>query len=1126
MEPSGIKAAGTFVGRGQELEALLDGLTDAFAGRGRLFLVSGEPGIGKSRLADEFAARARERGAVVLWGRCWEAGGAPAFWPWVQSIRAYLRHQSRDVIREQLAAGAADLAQMLPELRMLLPDVVAPPSVDPDGARFRLFDATTTFFRNAAAQQSLVLVLDDLHAADASSLLLLRFVARELAEIPLLIVGAYRDLEVGPDHPLSETLSQLMREQATRLLPLTGLSRPEAARLIEIAAGATPPEALVAALHAQTDGNPLFMGEVVRFLAHEGRLPDEPSPGLVRLAIPQEVRDVIGRRIAQLSEECGSLLTLASVLGREFHLEALKRISALRTDEMLALLDQASAARLVVDIPGAVGRLRFAHALMRESLYESIPRARRVTLHRQAGEVLESLYAPELEPHLAELAHHFLEAAPGGATDAALTYARRAAERATSLLAYEEAVRLYQMAIQILDAPGAGDQRSRCDLLLALGDAQMRTGDTPTAQETFLQAAALAREASLPEYLARAALGYGGRFVWERGDRRLPPLLEDALAHLPGVDSVLRARLLARLAGGPLRHEPSGERRAALSLQALEMARRLGDAATLAYALECRAIAIWSPRNPHERRTLGAELIRVAGPAGDKEREFQGHSIRYATLLELGDMPGVHAEQAAMERLADELRQPSHQWFAAVKSAGLALLAGRLDEAERRIERALALGERGGQRFAVPAFRLQTYMLRQQQGRLAEIEEAVRRSVDEYPSFTIWRSVLAHLQAELGRRASARQAFEQVAGDNFGSFPEDEVWSLSLSFLAEVAAFLGDRERAATLYQLLLPYAAQNTLSAPEGSTGSISRPLGILASTLQRWDEAAGHFQEALQMNEHIGAPSWMARTQYDYARMLLARDGPEDRGRAADLLTLAGATSSELDLHALSNRISPILEQLRGVAARPSAPAQDAAVISGEFRREGEYWSISYGTESFRLKDSKGLRYIARLLGEPGREFHSLDLVAAEAQQEALPARSPGERLDALGLHAGLGDAGALLDPQAKAAYRRRLDELEDDLQEAEAWNDPERAARIREEKGFLARELAAAVGIGGRDRRAASASERARVSVTRAIKGALLRIGEQSPGLGRDLASTVKTGTYCSYRPDPRLPIAWRL
>ncbi|MGH2625083.1 MAG: ATP-binding protein, partial [Anaerolineales bacterium] len=623
-----------------------------------LFLVSGEPGIGKSRLADEFAIRVRARGAGVYWGRCWEAGGAPAFWPWVQSLRAYLRDRPAAVIREQLGPGAADLAQMLPEVRALHPALPEPGSLDQEGARFRLFDAATTFLRNATAEHPFALILEDIHAADAASLLLLRFITRDLAEIPLLVVGTYRDIEVDPDHPLGETLNHLVREQATRRLPLTGLSRDEAARFIEIITGSPPPETLVEVVHVQTEGNPLFMSEVVRLLPPDGRLAQGAAPGVVRLALPLGVGEVIGRRIAQLPKECGQLLALASVLGREFHLEILKRLSGLRIEEMLALLDQAIAARLVTEIPGTVGRLRFAHGLIRESLYEGIPLARRVVLHREAGEVLESLYAPQVEPHLAELAHHFLQAATAGAAEMALTYARRAADRSMSLLAYEEGARLYRMALQILEAQGFGDDRSRCDLLLALGDARMRSGDTPAARETFLQVMAVAREGHLPEYLARAALGYGGRFAWDRGDSRLPLLLEEALRSLPEEDSPLRARLLARLAGGPLRHELSGERRAALSAQALEMARRLDDPATLAYALECRAIAIWAPRNPLERRTLGAELIRVARTAGDKEREYQGHSIRYATFLELGEMPEAYADQAAMERLADELRQP------------------------------------------------------------------------------------------------------------------------------------------------------------------------------------------------------------------------------------------------------------------------------------------------------------------------------------------------------------------------------------------------------------------------------------------------------------------------------------
>ena len=260
-EPAAETPRTMFVGRERELAELLGGLDDACACRGRLVLLAGEPGIGKSRLAEELIAHARARGVRTLVGRCWEAGGAPAYWPWVQSLRPYLRDTDTESLRSQLREGAADLARLFPELRDLLADLPPAAPVESEGARFRLFDAMTAFLKRVAAERPLVLVLDDLHAADEPSLLLLRFVARELGESRLLIVGAYRGVDPTPAEPLTTTLTELAREPVSRTLALAGLGEADVARFIELAAPGAPAAGLGAAVHAETEGNPLFVGE-------------------------------------------------------------------------------------------------------------------------------------------------------------------------------------------------------------------------------------------------------------------------------------------------------------------------------------------------------------------------------------------------------------------------------------------------------------------------------------------------------------------------------------------------------------------------------------------------------------------------------------------------------------------------------------------------------------------------------------------------------------------------------------------------------------------------------------------------------------------------------------------------
>jgi DNA-binding SARP family transcriptional activator len=901
-----------FVGRESELAELSAGLDEAFAGRGRLFLVQGEPGIGKSRLADELAGRAAARGAAVLVGRCWEAGGAPAYWPWTQSLRAYVRKAEPRDVRRQLGAGGGEVAQIVPELRELFPALPEPESSESEAARFRLFDSTAAFVRAAAADRPLALVLDDLHSADEPSLLLLTFVASVIGDSRILIVGTFRDLDPTIQDSLESTLAELGREPVTRRIHLAGLSEHEVALLAEVTGHTEPTKQLVAELHAETEGNPLFVSEIVRLLVAEGRLGHETGA----IPIPETVREAIGRRLRRLSGECRRVLSLASVFGREFGLIALERVADYTgIDRLLRVLDEAITARVVEDVPGSFGRLRFGHALTRDTLYEEIPSTHRARLHRRVAEVLEDLYRGNLDPHLAELAHHFALAVPAAPPETAIAYARKAADRALALLAYEEAARLYELALEVLGHAVPRAEEERCDLLLALGESQIRAGNAPVAKETFFEAADVARRLGRSRELARAAAGYGGRLVWGRagGDDRLVPLLEEGLAALDEGDVELRVRLLARLSGA-LRDEHSRDRREAISREAVEVARQTGSPAALAYALEGRAIAISAPDTFGDFVALGRELLEVADQIGDHERLMQGHIYQFMAHIAAGDVTAAEVELARASSIAGELRQPAQLWLVLGAQAMVAVAKGRFAEAEELIPQALVVGERAQPDAAIAHNVLERYLLADFQGRLEEVEPAVHDLTIDHPARPVFRCVRVHLLMKLGRRDEAWLDLADLARDAFSAVPFDQEWLFAMSFLAETAASLADTESAAALYDLLAPWAGHNAVDVAEGVRGSVSRYLGLLAAAMGRWSEAVSHFEDGLAMNERMGARPWLAHTETDYARMLLARNEPGDATQAAELLGRALATYRELGMDAY--------------AARASSPAGGSAV------------------------------------------------------------------------------------------------------------------------------------------------------------------------------------------------------
>ncbi|MGH9168904.1 MAG: hypothetical protein ACRD02_13865, partial [Acidimicrobiia bacterium] len=478
------------------------------------------------------------------------------------------------------------------------------------------------------------------------------------------------------------------------------------------------------------------------------------------------------------------------------------------------------------------------------------------------------------------------------------------------------------------------------------------------------------------------------------------------------------------------------------------------DQDTLAYALVARYTAIWGPDNAPELLELATEIVALAKGLGDRDRLLEGTLVRHKALMQLGDLRAARTELAAATRLAEELRQPSQLWYVAADRSALALLEGRFDEAEGLIQRSLDVGRQAQRMEAHSTFALQMWALRREQGRLEEVLPLVRRGDEDFPWYPLFRCCLANVYAELGEKGRARALLDELAPDRFAAIPSDNEWLFSMCLLPEPAAELEDASTAQALYELLAPFEGLPAYSPPELFLGAVSRYLGILAGMLERQDEADAHFERAADQNERMEALPWLVRTRWDHAALLMRGD-PGDRDRALALATSALEGARRLGMTAMEGELSAFLEPQAGLAEAGAPPGHS-------FRREGEYWSIGFEGRAFRLRDTKGLHYLAHLLAVPGREVHALDLLSAG---EGLDLRPPGvDRTGEDGLVAGRPDGGdEILDRQARESYRRRLAELEEEIEEARSWADPERAARAEEERDALVHELASAMGLG---------------------------------------------------------------
>lgn len=1095
---SSLLIGSSFVGREAELATLLAALAAARTGHGRVVALIGEAGIGKTRTVEQLLARAELPPERILFGRCPDHDGAPAYWPWVQLLRSWAERVSDDVLRARVGAAAGTLVQLVPGLRARLPGVEAQP-LDADGGRFRVAEDVTDLLRRIANDDLLLVVLEDLHWTDPASLQLLAFVARELAGMRLLILATWRPHEMGRQAGLLDGLARNAQRIALR-----GLERDETARWMIATTGRTLAPTLVADVHRTTEGNPFFLGEFVRMLEGEGGL-DRPDLASLGVKLPGEVRATLRRRLEPLDGDDRRLLEIAAVVGREFDVALLAAASERPQPAVFERLTAATEHGLVEPMPDALGRFRFVHALVRETLYGDLSLAQRAQLHRRIGRALEATSAGAAEPPLGELASHFFHAAPLGDVEVALDYAERAGYAARVALGWEEAAGHFERAIQLLALRPPDDAR-RLVLLLGHGDAVLRSGDATRACTIFAEAARVARSAGDPVGLAVSALRYqDARGPVGAVDPTAVGLLEQARDALGSEEGALRAMVLVALAVARY-FSGAVEEGLALVDEALGMARRLGDFLATARALQAKHFLLLGPTDPIARHALAEEAAQLATTAGDPSLAFMCRVFGVNDLLTAGDVAAAEREVEDLARNADAARLPHRRWLVHVLRGGLAILAGRYEEAQRLAARALELRRDGQDAAALQAFWLQCYVARRELGPPGEpLEAAIARMADEFPAIRAWRAASGLLHAREGRRDQARLALELLAARDFAGVPRDVHYLPTLSTAAEVAALVGDAARSARLYALLAPFAGWNVVSSlwSPAMTGAVDRYLGLAAQTAGDAVAAAKHFADAIAVNTRLGARGQTAHVQHELGALLLRRGGPDQRAEALRHLAEARATAEALGMR----RLVEDLDALAATAA-PAAPAARPTEIvdagRAVLRRRDDEWEIGLAGATVRVKDAKGLSYLSMLLRTPGREVHVLDLVGGGGTEPA---------------------AAALDDPATREAYRGRLADLRDELEEAERFHDAGRAERARAEMDFLVAELTRAVARPGA-RADGGAAERARVNVTRALGRAVERIASIDAALGQHLTATLRTGLVCSYAPDPRLRLGWEL
>ncbi len=1073
-----------------------------------MFLISGEPGIGKTRLADEIAGDAASRGMRVVWGRCWEDAGAPAYLPWVDVLRSLILDQRRD--REWHSALPPEIAQLIPELSA----ETVPPRVpsDPQQARFRLFDAIATLLKQVASSAPLLIVLDDLHEADHSSLELFKFVARGLTDSRIVIVGTHRDAEVRRSPYLSEVVGEILRYG--RAISLAGLDQSEVTRMVEDRAQRLPSDAFASELYRVTAGNPLFVDGVVRVLLAERNLGTSDRIDLREFKLPEDVRGAIRKRLGLLSPQAQSVLAIAAVAGQEFDMVLLRRISDLSAEASGELMDEASEVGVVA--PSSHDGYRFTHPLIRESLYKGLTMAERTRLHREIGEALEQMHAANLTPHLAALAHHFDQAVAASPDplqiEKAIEYAIRAGDAAFAVWAYAEAGVNWKAALRLIRLEGGDDSARSASVLMHLGDELVTPG--PKAID-YLEGALRASE-KLGDW----------RFVFEAHIRigvycARPNMTMDlprAFEHIQKAEElavqdpsgVALAWVLVARAGAFISSNAVDDGIATAG-RAIELCERVGGIKSVEIyaALE---LGLFLARRGHVRQGLETlNQVSIKADATDDATIGSMVAVNVAVLLvALGD------PREAQARLNRELPRPrtAHSPFRRSMTHHILSKAcaetGELAEVERHDKEWVMLTSPVGA-WPTDVSRLFYRGDWNSARKLAEqcLDGWIARGSLEMAIAVGFILVRLHRMQE--EYALAKEVCEQVLSM---ATPHGDVASelRGTAELALICAIAGPTVEANRYLSR-----CREIVDGGEdwrGLGGYSHRAAGVYFSAVGESAKAGQCFATAIDVFHRFTLPWEEADTFCLWGRALSNANSPRS---AEEKFDAAVEVYRRIDAPQLwSDRVlREKADATDGLTTAPR-PESDRECV---FRQEGEYWKTAYEGGSTNVRERGGMRFIALLLARPGEDIAAIEMFATFSAGAGI---SPAQ--DGLSAASDLGDAGEEFDARALSEYRRRLAEIESEIDAAETSHDSGAVARAHAEREMLSQEIASGTGLYGGLRRAASHRERARVNVTRQIKSAIDAIRKVNPPLGRHLANSISTGSTCRYAPADR--IKWQL